>query len=92
MPATDLKIGTFVLIPNFNTQKGITKKPQPLQKGPYQIIDKSIEVTYKLTPAKKKSFNTVTTFYLIIQKNTHSANQLSYTLLQAYTSFKIIHK
>ena len=34
MPATDLKIGTFVLIPNFNTQKGISRKLQPLQKGP----------------------------------------------------------
>ena len=35
MPATDLKIGTFVLIPNFNTLKGISKKLQPLRKGPY---------------------------------------------------------
>ena len=35
MPATDLKIGTFVLIPNFNTQKGISKTLQPLRKGPY---------------------------------------------------------
>ena len=34
MPATDLKIGTFVLTPNFNTQKRISKKLQPLQKGP----------------------------------------------------------
>ena len=40
MPATDLKIGTFVLIPNFNTQKVISKKLQPLRKGPYQIIAK----------------------------------------------------
>ena len=31
-PASDLKIGTFVLIPNFNTQKGISKKLQPLRK------------------------------------------------------------
>ena len=45
MPATDLKIGTFVLIPNFNTQKGISKKLQPLRKRPYQIIDKPTEVT-----------------------------------------------
>ena len=49
MPATDLKIGTFVLIPNFNTQKGISKKLQPLRKEPYQLIDKPTEVTYKLT-------------------------------------------
>ena len=54
MPATDLKIGTFVLIPNFNTQKGISKKLQPLRKGPYQIIDKPTEVTYKLTNSSKK--------------------------------------
>ena len=54
MPATDLTIGTFVLIPNFNTQKGISKKLQPLRKGPYQIIDKPTEVTYKLTDLKKK--------------------------------------
>ena len=54
MPATDLKIGTFVLIPNFNTQKGISKKLQPLPKGPYQIIDKPTEVTHKLTDLDKK--------------------------------------
>ena len=39
-PATDLKIGTFVLIRNFTTKKGISKKLQPMRKGPYQIIDK----------------------------------------------------
>ena len=31
-PATDLKIGTIVLYPNFTTQKGISKKLQPLRK------------------------------------------------------------
>ena len=56
MPATDLKIGTFVLIPNFTTQKGISKKLQPLRKGPHQIIDKPTEVTYKLTDSSKKEF------------------------------------
>ena len=54
MPATDLKIGTFVLIPNFNTQKGTSKKLKPLRKGPYQITDKAVEVTYKLTDSVKK--------------------------------------
>ena len=53
-PATDLKMGTFVLIPNFQTQKGISKKIQPLRKGPYQIIDKPTEVTYKLIDTAKK--------------------------------------
>ena len=32
MPATDLKFETFVLMPNFNTQKEIYKKLQPLRK------------------------------------------------------------
>ena len=54
MPVTDLKTGTFVLKLNFNTQKGISKKLQPLRKGPYQIIDKPTEVTYKLTDSSKK--------------------------------------
>ena len=54
MPTTDLRIGTFVLIPNFNTQTGITKKLQPRRKGPYQIIDKLTEVTYKLTDSSNK--------------------------------------
>ena len=30
MPATDLKKGTIVLIPKFNTQKGISKILEPL--------------------------------------------------------------
>ena len=53
-PATDLKIGTFVLIHNFNTQKGISKNLQPLRKGPYQIIAKPTDVTHKLTDSTKK--------------------------------------
>ena len=53
-PATDLKIGTIVLIPNFTTQKGISKKLQPLRKGPYQIIDKPTDITYKFTDLDKR--------------------------------------
>ena len=53
-PAKSLKIGAFVLIPNFITQKGISKKLQPLRKGPYHIIDKPTDVTYKLTDSRKK--------------------------------------
>ena len=53
-PATDLKIGTFVLKPNLNTQKGISKKLQPLWKGLYQKIAKPTDVTYKLTDSIKK--------------------------------------
>ena len=74
-PATDLKVGTFVLLPNFNTQRGISKKLQPLRKGPYQIIAKPTDVTYKLTDSnKKKLFNIVTIYCSTTQKNTHYAN------------------
>ena len=74
-PATDLKIGTFVLILNFTKQKGTSKKLQPLQKGPYQIIDKPTDVTYKLIETKKnKFFNIEIIYYPTIQKNMHSVN------------------
>ena len=53
-PAINLKIGTFVSIPNFTTQKRISKKLQPLRKGPYKINDKPTEVTFKLTDSSKK--------------------------------------
>ena len=53
-PATDLKIGTFVLKPNFNTRKRISKKLQPLRKGPYEILAKPTDVTYKLTNSNQK--------------------------------------
>ena len=87
-PATDLKIGTFVSILNFTTQKGISKKLQPLRKDPYQIIDKPIDVTYKLTDSNKKE---------IVQ---HRNNLLPYypkeyalreiTQLYSFTGLKIV--
>ena len=52
----DLKNATFVLFPKFTTQKGLSKKLQPLRKGPYQIVDKTTDVTYKLTDSNKKEF------------------------------------
>ena len=53
-PATNLKIGTYILIPHFTTQKGISKKKKPLRKGPYQIIDKPTDVTNKFTDLNRK--------------------------------------
>ena len=78
-PATDLKIGTFVLIPNFTTQKGISKKfTTTPKKRPYQIIDKPTDVTYKLTDLKKKKlFSIEINYYPITQKNTHSVKILN---------------
>ena len=87
-PATDLKIGTFYLIPNFATQKGISKKLQPLRKGPYQIIDKPTDVTYKSTDTNKKKFyNIEITYYLITQKNC-ALSEL--TQLYSFTGLKIV--
>ena len=65
MPATDLKFGTFVSIPNFNKQKGISKNLQPLQllqKRLYQKIHKPTEVTYKFTDLIKKEINSIIFF------------------------------
>ena len=73
-PATEFKFGTFVLTSNFPTQKRISKKLQPLRKGPYQIIKKPTDVTYKRTHVKKKLFSIEITYYPIIQKNTHSVS------------------
>ena len=87
-PASDLKIGIFVLIPNFNTQKGISKKLQPLCKGPYQITAKPTDVTYKITDSDQKE---------IVQ---HRKNLLPYypkeyalrelTQLYSFTGLKVI--
>ena len=53
-PSYKFENRTYVLIPNFATQKGISKNLQPLRKGPYQIIDKPTDVTYKVTDFNKK--------------------------------------
>ena len=67
-PATDLKIGTFVFIPNFNTQKEISIKVQPLRTGPYQIIAKPTDVTYKITDSTKKNCSTSKQFIALLPK------------------------
>ena len=87
-PASDLKIGTFVLIPNFNTQKGISKKLQPLLKGPYQIIAKPTDVTYKITDSDQKEIvqhrNNLLPYYL----KEYALREL--TQLYAFTGLKVI--
>ena len=84
-----MKIETYVLIPNFTTQEEISEKLQPLRKGPYQIIDKPTDVTYKLIDLNKKE---------IVQ---HRNNLLPYypkkyaicelTQLYSFTGLKVIH-
>ena len=88
MPATDLKIGTFVLIPNFNTQKGISKKLQPLRKGPYQIIAKPTEVTDKLTDSTKKEIVQHRNNLLPYYPKEYALREL--TQLYSFTDLKVI--
>ena len=91
-PASDLKIGTFVLIPNFNTQKGISKKLQPLRKGPYQIIAKPTDVTYKITDSDKKEIVQHRNNLLPYYPKEYALREL--TQLYSFTGlklFKIIH-
>ena len=87
-PASDLKIGTFVLIPNFNTQKGISKKLQPLRKGPYQIIAKPTDVTYKITDSDQKEIvehrNNILPYY----PKEYALREL--TQLYSFTGLKVI--
>ena len=86
--ATDLKIGTFVLIPNFNTQKGISKKLQPLRKGPYQIIAKPTDVTYKLTASNKKEIVQHRNNLLPYYPKEYALREL--TQLYSFTGLKVI--
>ena len=88
MPATDLKIGTFFLIPNFNTQKRISKKLQPLQKGPYQIIAKPTDVTYKLTDSTKKEIVQHRNNLLPYYPKEYALREL--TQLYSFTRLKVI--
>ena len=87
-PATDIKIGTFVLIPNFNTQKGIFKKLQPLRKGPYQIFAKPIDVTYKLTDSNQKEIVQHRNILLPYYPKEYAVREL--TQLYSFTDLKVI--
>ena len=93
MPATYLKLGTFVLIRNFKTQKGISKKLQPLRKGPNQIIDEPTEVTYKLTDSTKKEIVQHRNNLLPYYPKEYSLREL--TQLYSFTGlilFQTVHK
>ena len=87
-PASDLKIGTFVLIPNFNTQKEISKKLQPLRKGPYQIIAKPTDVTYKITDSDKKEIVQHRNNLLPYYPKEYALREL--TQLYSFTGLKVI--
>ena len=84
-PATDLKIGTFVLIPNFNTQKGISKKLQPL---PYQIIAEPTDVKYKVTESTKNEIAQHCNNLLPYYSKEYALREL--TQLYSFTGLKVI--
>ena len=88
-PATHLRIGTFVLIPNFTTQKKISKKLQQLRKRPYQIIiDKPTDVAYKLTDSNKKEIVQHRNNFLPYYPKEYALREL--TQLYSFTGLKII--
>ena len=87
-PASDLKIVKFVLIPNFNTQKGISKKLPPLRKGPYQIIAKPTDVTYKITDSDKKEIVRHRNNLLPYYPKEYALREL--TQLYSFTGLKVI--
>ena len=87
-PATDLKIGPFVLIPNFNRQKGISKKLQPLRNGPYQKIAKPNDVTYKLAESTKKEVIQHRNNLLPYYPKEYALREL--TQLYSFTDLKVI--
>ena len=89
-PASDLKIGTFVLIPNFNTQKGISKKLQPLRKGPFQIIAKPTDVTYNITDSEQKEIVQHRNNLLPYYPKEYALREL--TQLYSFTGLKVIQK
>ena len=86
MGITSVSLGITYQI--FKHKKESLKKLQPLRKGPYQIIDKPTEVTYKLIDTTKKE---------IVQ---HRNNLLPYhpkeyalrkpTQLHSFTGLKVI--
>ena len=87
-PATDFKIGKFVLIPNCRTQNGVSKNLHPFRKGPYQIIDKPTDVTYKLTDLNKKEIVQHRNNLLPYNPKEYALHEL--TQLYSFTGSKII--
>ena len=88
-PATNLKIGTYDLIPNFVKQKKISKKLQPIRKGPFQIIDKPTDATYKPIVSNKKEIVQHRNNLLPYYPKEHALFEL--TQLYSFTGLKVVH-
>ena len=88
-PATNLKIGTFVLIPNFVIQKGISKKLQPIRKAPFPINEKPTDVTYNFFDSNEKEFIQHRNNLLPYYPKEYALREL--IQLYSFTSFKTVH-
>ena len=87
-PATNLKIGKYVSIPNFTTQNGISKKLQQLRNKPYHLIDKPTDVTYKLLDLDKKEIVQHKNNILLYYPKEYALREL--TQLHSFTWLKIV--
>ena len=77
-----------MLIFNFTKQKRISKKLQPLRNGPYQIIDKPTDITYKLTDTSKKEIAQHRNNILPYYPEEYALREL--TQLFSFTGLKIV--
>ena len=87
-PVINLKIWTYVLFRNFTTQKGISKKLQPLRKGPYQINDKPTDVKHKLIDSDKKEIFQYRNNLLPYYPKEYTLRAL--TQLYSFTGLKVV--
>ena len=83
-----MKIGTYDLIPNFKTQKGISKKLKLLRKRPYHVNDKPTDVTYKLIDLNKKEIVQHRNNLLPYYPKEYALREL--TQLYSFTGLKLI--
>ena len=81
-------MGTFVLIPNFTTQKGISKKNTTTRKGAYKKIEKPTDVSYKLIDTNKKEIIRHRNNLLLYYPKDYAVREL--TQLYFFTGLKIV--
>ena len=87
-PATNLKFGRYVLIPNFVTKKGISYDLLAIRKGPFQVTDQPTDVTYKLIDSIEKEKVQHRNILLPIYQKQHALREL--TQLYTFTGLKLL--
>ena len=79
----------YVLFLNFVTQKGFSKKLQPIQRGPIQIIDKTTDVTYRIIDSNKKEIVQHRKNFLPYYPKEYVLRELAQ--LYSFTGLKVVH-